>query len=71
MQDDACVCDQFAFEEEKMSFRRMYHPTDERFERPDLQIPASGNRLVSAPVSSPSESSDGPGCGKVPSSSGC
>lgn len=36
MQDDACVCDQFAFEEEKMSFRRMCHPTDEHFEGTDL-----------------------------------
>lgn len=47
-----CVCDQFLSEEQKVSFRHMYCPTDEPFERTDLQILAPGNLLVSAHVSS-------------------
>lgn len=65
MRAQVCVCDQFVFEEQKVSFRHVHRPRDEPFERTDLHVLASGNLLVSAHVSSRSETCNRPRCGKV------
>lgn len=43
------------FEEYELSFRHMYHPTDDQFENTNLQILTYRNLLVSAHISSWSE----------------